>query len=41
VSLEAGDVVMTGAPGTFVEVQQGDEAAISIAGIGTLINSVG
>lgn len=39
-SLEPGDVVMTGAPGTFVAVRPGDTVDITLAGIGTLTNSI-
>lgn len=39
-ALEPGDVVMTGAPGTIVGVQPGDTVAITIDGIGTLVNAV-
>ncbi len=37
---EPGDVVMTGAPGTIVGVQPGDTVAMTIDGIGTLVNDV-
>lgn len=40
VSLDAGDIVMTGAPGTVLAVSPGDHVDISISGIGTLTNSV-
>ncbi|VXB52971.1 Fumarylacetoacetate hydrolase [Arthrobacter sp. 9V] len=40
VTLDAGDVVMTGAPGTSLAVRPGDSVGISINGIGTLANSV-
>lgn len=40
VSLEPGDIVMTGAPGTAVAVDPGDQVAITLKGIGTLTNSV-
>lgn len=40
VSLDAGDVVLTGAPGTLLAVQPGDRVDISISGIGTLTNFV-
>lgn len=39
-TLGPGDVVLTGAPGTFAPVEAGDIAAISLAGIGTLTNPV-
>ena len=40
-TLGPGDVVLTGAPGTFAPVKPGDVAEVSIAGIGTLTNPVG
>lgn len=40
VALQPGDVVMTGAPGTFVEVHPGDKVDITLGGIGTLTNTV-
>jgi 2-keto-4-pentenoate hydratase/2-oxohepta-3-ene-1,7-dioic acid hydratase in catechol pathway len=40
VTLEPGDVVMTGAPGTSVAVDPGDRVEITLGGIGTLANSV-
>jgi 2-keto-4-pentenoate hydratase/2-oxohepta-3-ene-1,7-dioic acid hydratase in catechol pathway len=40
VALEPGDVVMTGAPGTFVPVVAGDTVDITLDGIGTLTNRV-
>lgn len=40
-ALEAGDVVMTGAPNTFVPVMPGDRVEITLAGIGKLTNTVG
>ncbi len=39
-TLGPGDVVLTGAPGTFAPVKPGDVAELSIAGIGTLTNPV-
>nr|ABR66999.1 putative 2-keto-4 pentenoate hydratase [Arthrobacter sp. AK-1] len=40
VTLQPGDVVMTGAPGTFAEVHPGDKVDITLGGIGTLTNTV-
>lgn len=40
VTLEPGDIVMTGAPGTAVPVLPGDRVAITLSGIGTLTNSI-
>lgn len=39
-TLEPGDIVMTGAPGTFVAVRPGDSVEITLGGIGTLTNTV-
>jgi len=39
-TLYPGDVVMTGAPNTFVAVNPGDRVDITLAGIGTLTNTV-
>jgi 2-keto-4-pentenoate hydratase/2-oxohepta-3-ene-1,7-dioic acid hydratase in catechol pathway len=39
-SLGPGDVVLTGAPGTFTPVKPGDHAQIEIGGIGALSNPV-
>ena len=39
-TLEAGDVVMTGAPGTAVAVVPGDRVDIALGGIGRLSNTV-
>jgi 2-keto-4-pentenoate hydratase/2-oxohepta-3-ene-1,7-dioic acid hydratase in catechol pathway len=39
-TLGPGDVVLTGAPGTFAPVQPGDVAEVSLAGIGALANPV-
>jgi 2-keto-4-pentenoate hydratase/2-oxohepta-3-ene-1,7-dioic acid hydratase in catechol pathway len=39
-TLGPGDVVLTGAPGTFVPVKPGDDAQIILGGIGTLSNPV-
>ena len=39
-TLGPGDVVLTGAPGTFAPVKPGAIAAVSLAGIGTLSNPV-
>lgn len=39
-TLEPGDIVMTGAPGTFAVVNRGDCVQISLGGIGTLTSSV-
>ncbi|MEV7648204.1 fumarylacetoacetate hydrolase family protein [Arthrobacter sp. NPDC089319] len=39
-TLEPGDIVMTGAPGTCADVQPGDRVDITLGGIGTLTNSV-
>jgi len=40
VTLHPGDVVMTGAPNTFVPVVAGDRVDITLAGLGTLSNPV-
>ncbi|HXH36508.1 MAG TPA: fumarylacetoacetate hydrolase family protein [Plantibacter sp.] len=40
VTLHPGDVVMTGAPNTFVAVEPGDRVDITLAGLGTLSNPV-
>lgn len=40
VTLEPGDIVMTGAPGTFVDVRPGDDVNIHLGGIGSLSNPV-
>ncbi|MDY7529727.1 MULTISPECIES: fumarylacetoacetate hydrolase family protein [unclassified Cryobacterium] len=40
-TLEPGDVIMTGAPNTFVAVHPGDRVDITLAGIGTLSSTVG
>ncbi|MEZ2392000.1 fumarylacetoacetate hydrolase family protein [bacterium RCC_150] len=39
-TLEPGDIVMTGAPNTFVAVRPGDQVDITLGGIGTLSNRV-
>ena len=39
-TLEPGDVVLTGAPGTDVAVRPGDVVDITLAGIGTLSNTI-
>jgi 2-keto-4-pentenoate hydratase/2-oxohepta-3-ene-1,7-dioic acid hydratase in catechol pathway len=39
-TLEPGDVVLTGAPGTDLPVQPGDTVDITLAGIGTLSNTI-
>jgi 2-keto-4-pentenoate hydratase/2-oxohepta-3-ene-1,7-dioic acid hydratase in catechol pathway len=39
-TLEPGDVVLTGAPGTDIPVQPGDTVDITLAGIGTLSNTI-
>ncbi|MGH3639528.1 MAG: fumarylacetoacetate hydrolase family protein [Mycobacterium sp.] len=39
-SLGPGDVVLSGAPGTFTPVKPGDHGAITLGGIGTLSNPV-
>ena len=39
-TLEPGDVVMTGAPATAVPVAPGDRVDIVVEGIGTLSNTV-
>ena len=39
--LETGDVVLTGAPNTFFAAQPGDRVEITLAGIGTLTNTIG
>jgi 2-keto-4-pentenoate hydratase/2-oxohepta-3-ene-1,7-dioic acid hydratase in catechol pathway len=39
-TLEPGDVVMTGAPSTAVAVQPGDRVDITLGGIGSLTNTV-
>lgn len=38
--LGPGDVILTGAPGTFVPAQPGDDVEIHIAGLGSLANPV-
>jgi len=40
-TLEAGDVVMTGAPATVVPIEPGDRVDIVVEGIGTLSSAVG
>lgn len=40
IPLGAGDVVMSGAPNTFVAVKPGDDVEITLAGVGTLVNRV-
>jgi len=40
VTLEPGDIVMTGAPGTAVAVHPGDRVDITLGGIGTLTNTI-
>ena len=40
VDLEPGDVIMTGAPGTFFPVLSGDRVDLTLSGIGTLTNHV-
>jgi 2-keto-4-pentenoate hydratase/2-oxohepta-3-ene-1,7-dioic acid hydratase in catechol pathway len=39
-TLEPGDVIMTGAPNTFLPVQPGDRVDITLDGIGTLSNRI-
>lgn len=39
-TLEPGDVVMTGAPGTAVAVQPGDRVDVVLGGIGSLTNTI-
>jgi len=39
-TLQPGDVVLTGAPGTDLPVQPGDSVDITLAGIGTLSNTI-
>ena len=39
-TLEPGDVVLTGAPGTDIAVRPGDVVDITLAGIGTLSNTI-
>jgi 2-keto-4-pentenoate hydratase/2-oxohepta-3-ene-1,7-dioic acid hydratase in catechol pathway len=39
-TLEPGDVVLTGAPGTDIAVLPGDRVEITLAGIGTLTNTI-
>ena len=39
-ALEPGDIVMTGAPGTFAAISRGDRVQISLGGIGTLTSPV-
>ncbi len=39
-SLGAGDIVLTGAPGTFTPVKPGDHSEIALGGIGALSNPV-
>ena len=41
VTLEPGDVILTGAPNTFAPVVPGDLVNITMPGIGTLTNTVG
>ena len=36
--LGPGDVILTGAPGTFAPVKPGDHSEVSLAGIGSLGN---
>jgi 2-keto-4-pentenoate hydratase/2-oxohepta-3-ene-1,7-dioic acid hydratase in catechol pathway len=40
ITLEPGDIVMTGAPGTCAAVHPGDRVDIALGGIGTLTNSI-
>jgi len=40
-TLGPGDIVLTGAPGTFAPVKPGDQGSITLGGIGTLSNPVG
>jgi 2-keto-4-pentenoate hydratase/2-oxohepta-3-ene-1,7-dioic acid hydratase in catechol pathway len=39
-TLGPGDIVLTGAPGTFAPVKPGDQGSITLGGIGTLFNPV-
>ncbi|MET0863275.1 MAG: fumarylacetoacetate hydrolase family protein, partial [Nakamurella sp.] len=39
-TLGPGDIVLTGAPGTFAPVKPGDLGSITLGGIGTLSNPV-
>ena len=39
-TLGAGDIVVTGCPGTFVPVKPGDLSTVSIDGIGAMTNPV-
>jgi 2-keto-4-pentenoate hydratase/2-oxohepta-3-ene-1,7-dioic acid hydratase in catechol pathway len=39
-TLGPGDIVLTGAPGTFAPVKPGDQGSITLGGIGTLSNPV-
>ena len=41
VTLEPGDVILTGAPNTFAPVIPGDVVSITMPGIGTLVNPIG
>ena len=41
VTLEPGDVILTGAPNTFAPVVPGDVVSITMPGIGTLVNPIG
>jgi 2-keto-4-pentenoate hydratase/2-oxohepta-3-ene-1,7-dioic acid hydratase in catechol pathway len=40
-TLEPGDVILTGAPKTFAPVEPGDVVGIHISGLGTLENAIG
>lgn len=40
ITLEPGDIVMTGAPGTAVAVRPGDRVDMTLGGIGTLTNTI-
>ena len=39
-TLEAGDIILTGTPAGVSPLHDGDEVAVSIQGLGTLINKV-
>ena len=39
-TLEAGDVIMTGTPGTPGDIRDGDTVEVELEGVGVLINPV-
>lgn len=39
-TLDVGDVILTGAPGTFFPIAPGDECCIELTGLGALVNPV-